>query len=953
MKKTSVNTVPLNNKHNMVDECNSVTDKEMNQTGDVDSTAAIVVQSRTKPTLSSSIDNDDTSTIATAISSSTVLPYASSTATQSKSSSSNNPALIKLPPLKPVRYSLMSLLVRQDEDNDEVHTDEKKQDESTSSSFQNTVEVDVTHNWSSDLKETTQLVTSQNEDNATTGSTMDIHATERCITMDTVSNAVITGETKSADDSAVVDSIQSEKINTSNAETKQKSRRDLFMMIHKEIQNPHRKPRPPLPLRTKEDSIKLDTVSQDVDSIDPNGPLSELEKSGAKQQSNTEKRRGRPPGQTNKQKISNVQDQVAPKRVKRPVVVAKVDTSEDIGKPIAPLYAYELFSRDYLRAYLAANKAAAGMTSDALNAITLSEWKSMSDQSKKPYVTRATQDQQIYHQQVKLWEKKTNEDNQTSIDHNPPPRERPKLVKNSGEANVDMDVQMNTVDSTLSPRPRGRPKFGHVWDAQSGQWLKNSKTSTSNSIDPADGGDSSVGGEEVKMSMDQPKVVFKKSKAGSNTATVIKKNILNNDDDDRWYTKLQSTPTSIDPDDVDVQPQEQQKPVARSVGNVTHNAAPIVRRQNILNPKRPPKINQDGSYRKPGGPQPVGYNWNAEYGYWESVVASDANLQRILDFDHDEAEEEKLMSKPQVRRQTTGSAPTMAQRKRKYTEDGCIVPRQTLERLPDGTYARPMGRPIVGYGWDGARGVWVPSSQMEQHQSSTTVGVPQHVYRRKVSGASAGNKSRLYTSDGCILPMKTPTKAGDGTFVRPFGRSIVGYTWDYQRGVWAPTGDPIPTKNAMPLPPSHFTGPIRLADKLVEDGRKYIACMKCNSCCRKVNCGTCLHCRILENATTKDAVPYLVCSSRICIEPVLNPKYTARKTSIRTVPSEESALNIDDDVDNYDDDFDDDQWQNTHTVEKEHTRDGNDDIGDDDSILESLSGNEGDDNDMMTDLEND
>ena len=60
-----------------------------------------------------------------------------------------------------------------------------------------------------------------------------------------------------------------------------------------------------------------------------------------------------------------------------------------------------------------------------------------------------------------------------------------------------------------------------------------------------------------------------------------------------------------------------------------------------------------------------------------------------------------------------------------------------------------------------------------------------------------------------------------------------------------------------------------------------------------------------------------------------------------------------DDIQNDDDDgVDDDPWRNTeHANEMEQGSVGNDDFDEDDSVLESLSDADGDDDNMITDLE--
>ena len=578
----------------------------------------------------------------------------------------------------------------------------------------------------------------------------------------------------------------------------QRRRRDLLFrsMIHKEIQ--HVPPRRPLPLNHHR---RPTTTTEPGHDDDADHNTATIQPKSAAASSDDEKE--------------------------------MVDLPPPASPPKAPLYAYELFQRDYLRAYQKANRDAASL--EALNAMTGTEWNRMSEAAKKPYVTRATQDQQIYRQQLKQWEQQQAHGSSSS--------------SSSSAAN-----------NNNAARPR-RPTHDDSTDPHH-HTASNITTTTTDLVDP--------------------------------TAAA--------DNDDRWYSQLQSTPppigssSRIDPSDG--RPTNKAPSVTTTVVQPPRQQQ---QQQSILNPKRPPKINQDGSYRKPGGPQPVGYQWNAEYGYWESIGTTTTSERR------DDAPR---------RRRSTGNAPP--RKKRKYNPDGSIVPYQTLERLPDGTYARPMGRPIVGYSWDGTRGLWIPESPMEppqRHRHSLPTMEPTSVVRRatKAGNNNNSNKTRLYTSDGCILPVKTPTKADDGSFVRPFGRSIVGYTWDHYRGVWAPTGAPMPTKNAMPLPPSHFTGPIArpvslfsssssssLADQ--ETDGQFVACRTCAACRRNDNCGTCLHCRILKGRAAHPvaaaaAVPYLVCAQRICQEPVEKP------SSCTEVSGNDVATDFyDDDIDEFDDD---------------------------------------------------
>ena len=45
--------------------------------------------------------------------------------------------------------------------------------------------------------------------------------------------------------------------------------------------------------------------------------------------------------------------------------------------------------------------------------------------------------------------------------------------------------------------------------------------------------------------------------------------------------------------------------------------------------------------------------------------------------------------------------------------DGTVLP-VTVKRLPNGEYARPIGRQRMGVEWGGVNGVWVPDLNVEK-----------------------------------------------------------------------------------------------------------------------------------------------------------------------------------------------------------------------------------------------
>jgi hypothetical protein len=1009
---------------------NSIGNNNMDENtnfSDVDSTVAVADGTTTTTTkslyppdaLSKYSDNtDDTSTIATiasTVQSSVSAVFERIKNSQSVVSTDTTPTSSKKSTTDTrksfTNYGLSGLLQHNRENSKQPQMEEKKVDGSSNTTVgiqQNIADsVDDTPTVNTDETTVTDITVNDTYVNQTTGKAIANKGTG------TSKRADITATTTTAN----VEPLHTTMNNASSATTgnKQTQRRDLrqFMTIHKEMQHPNLLPRPAEP------TTDTKQISKNIIKHQPLVPKKE------NQESAQPKRRGRPPTQKRKDTNINI-DKVDVKRQKsdKQVVATTSGTgtgnennSDEVDRPKVPLYAYELFSREYRRAYAAANRNNKGNDMDDENeevdAVILQQWNTMSDKDKRPYVLRATQDRELFHQQTQVWNQKTKNGTTTTeagagattttttnatLNH---PNDVPRSNNTTNNvrtmmASADPIDRKNSFDhlkkndintkNSHSPRPRGRPKVGHVWDQELGRWKLPGINDSTNLDEYKDTG--SIDHPTLGLKWDdRTDLSFKTVETNElsvnmNNDGPIEKwidNSINNTDDDHWYTKLQSTPMSDG---------DNQGTNTKNMPVTTHTTAPVAnnavagiepkqRKKQILSPKRPPKINQDGSYRKPGGPQPVGYIWNAEFGYWESAIESDSNMQRILDFDHDDdAVDKRADIIVKRRRQSMGSGmtgTTTRHRKYEYTKDGCIIPRQTLERSLDGKYVRPLGRPIVGYEWDAIRGLWTPTSttaQSAQRHSISTI--EQRPIQKKMTISTAGNKNRLYTSDGCILPMKTPTKSSDGKYVRPFGRSIVGYTWDYHRGVWAPNGGPIPTKNSMPQPPSHFVGPIRLADKLVlplskttrKDECKYIACTRCESCTIKQNCGQCLHCMIKEHHSDKAGTqsPFLSCCHRICQEAILNPNYTDAPNNMarneENIKAEEmdenddndsvSNNNDDDDIEEEEDDDDDVDHSHDDNDVDDNTDDGddghnenvqtNDDEDDDNgSMMESLS----------------
>jgi HMG (high mobility group) box len=556
------------------------------------------------------------------------------------------------------------------------------------------------------------------------------------------------------------------------------------------------------------------------------------------------------------------------------------DASNQNEKPEPPMYAYELFSRDYQRAYQAANRHAADAEEDPashLSEMILQRWNEMSSQEKQPYVVRATEDQKNFKQQIEAWNQNHDgidpidspglEDTAPSVDRAESsqqtenqsddlhPREQGIPERESDEnAPADQATQK-------SQKPRGRPKVGYEWDRYTGQWRKQAEASNRS-----------------------------ENRQGRNST--------DNTKDASWYSNLQSSPVRLS-DGAKNQPSRQlgksAKPeTAKAEAPSGGNTISVLRK----NPKTVPKIKSDGTYRKPPGTQPMGYVWNAESGYWESAV--DENMKKLLDFD-DEGPPRDGVDHAERRMSILGSAKPAGGKKRHYTKDGCIVPNQTLERNRDGTYVRPMGRPLVGYTWNEVRGLWVPnasSSSFNERQSISSAAPDVHgdtalvnVDRRHSEPSMRGTKhalqqtsvpappmkkGRKYTPDGCIVPSRIPQLATDGTYVRPLGRAIVGYTWDSSRGLWTPEGSigRKPTKQAQSL--ASVVAPVTESRStvapMVKKGPRYMSCARCVGCKTKKNCGICLHCMLIAEAINDGELPspFYVCMQRVCSAPIVN-----------------------------------------------------------------------------------
>jgi len=131
----------------------------------------------------------------------------------------------------------------------------------------------------------------------------------------------------------------------------------------------------------------------------------------------------------------------------------------------------------------------------------------------------------------------------------------------------------------------------------------------------------------------------------------------------------------------------------------------------------------------------------------------------------------------------------MIQRANPKQRHGFVLPKAPPRQKADGTYAQPRGRPWEGYHWDSSGGLWV--------RRKVYATFAENADARTGYAATAKKKTPGPKKAGEILCPKTaPTRASDGTFVRPRGNNPSGYLWESKLGVWVSTNHSTYAKKA-------------------------------------------------------------------------------------------------------------------------------------------------------------
>jgi len=138
-----------------------------------------------------------------------------------------------------------------------------------------------------------------------------------------------------------------------------------------------------------------------------------------------------------------------------------------------------------------------------------------------------------------------------------------------------------------------------------------------------------------------------------------------------------------------------------------------------------------------------------------------------------------------------------AERERRRTSDGCLLPKDGAEQLlsEDGTYDKPRGAHPNGLIWDKFRGLWAPPHRLTKdpafkRRRINRVMLPPstNILTSKQNGESnhGSRGSERRTGDGCLLPKSEPFRLPDGTYKQPKGHVPKKMRWDEIRGLWAP-----------------------------------------------------------------------------------------------------------------------------------------------------------------------
>jgi hypothetical protein len=87
--------------------------------------------------------------------------------------------------------------------------------------------------------------------------------------------------------------------------------------------------------------------------------------------------------------------------------------------------------------------------------------------------------------------------------------------------------------------------------------------------------------------------------------------------------------------------------------------------------------------------------------------------------------------------------------------------------------------------------------QEEKNESARRTEIKSKSFKKEEKGINRHKEREARrTADGCLLPIHTPLRLHDGTFVKPTGARPRNLVWDASRGLWAPPLKPRPSKVA-------------------------------------------------------------------------------------------------------------------------------------------------------------
>jgi hypothetical protein len=154
----------------------------------------------------------------------------------------------------------------------------------------------------------------------------------------------------------------------------------------------------------------------------------------------------------------------------------------------------------------------------------------------------------------------------------------------------------------------------------------------------------------------------------------------------------------------------------------------------------------------------------------------------------------------------TTNVVSLAGRKRRVNDDGCLEPKAKPLQKEDGSFYRPRGAAPAGFSWGVVDGVWIPAVVEVSNPRTETTEPPvsnkqtNQLTEKQKATANANARTKTKTqrlmNDGCMEPKSEPQKKPDGTFARPRGMPPAGYTWNETSGRWVP----VPQAHPQPQP---------------------------------------------------------------------------------------------------------------------------------------------------------